>query len=196
MKKISLEIEIFEKIATNTLYTYVFVPRNAINSIKEKGLLSPLKLIEDKEALKLARPDDYEKFKKSVEDKLKDPEWEFLESGVSSFFTLPDWSKLPKSHFIFKWNLVPIQINLSLLLEEHPETKLYGVELEKYNPQKKQKNREKYLTVKEIKNYIEELPEKIWENYDTSKKKMYAPDVPHLFIITEMKKIPSKYLLL
>lgn len=197
MDKLALYVDVFAKIAANQLFLYTFVPKTALESIKQKGLLSSVKLIKDPEALRFARPSDAEKFRKSVEEGMEDPEWAELEKGVSAFFTLPDWSKLPKSHNIFKMDLVPIKINLSKLMEDLPDTKLFGVELEKFDSRKdEQPNRERNLSLKEVKKYVEELPEVIWKHYDDSKKKMYAPDVPHLFVITKMKKIPSKYLIM
>lgn len=197
MNKLAFYADVFEKLAAGTLHLYTFVPKDSLASIKQKGLLSAVKLIEDPKALHLARPKDADKFKDSVREDLKDPEWKDLTGSVSAFFTLPDWSKLPKNHNIFRLDLVPIKINLSELVRDFPDTRLFGVELEKFNPKlDEQPNREKNLSLKEIKSYVEELPEVIWRHYDASKKKMYAPDVPHLMIITKMKKIPAEYLIL
>jgi hypothetical protein len=196
MDKLALYSEIFSKLAAEKLYLYTFVPKVTLESIKSKGLLSAEKLVQNPKALQLARKDP-EKFKQQVQEDKKDPDWKDLVGAVSTFFTLPDWSKLPKSHNIFKMDLVPIKINLSQLMKDHPDTRLFGVELEKFNPKlDEQPNREKNLSLKEIKSYVEELPEVIWRHYDASKKKMYAPDVPHLMIITKMKKIPAEYLIL
>lgn len=197
LTRIAFEASYFDKIAANKLFLYTFVPKLSLDSIKSKGLLSAAKLIQDGKALSLARPKDKEDFKAKIKEDLKDPDWKDIVSGVSAFFTLPDWSKLPKNHNIFRLDTVPVKINLSLLMKEMPDTRLYGVELEKYDDSfNDQPNREKDLKLKEVESYIDELPSLIWENYDASKKKMYAPDVPHVIIITKEKKIPAKYLVL
>lgn len=197
MKKLAFYINIIEKLADKTLYLYTFVPVKALDSIKKKGLLSAIKLINDPEALHLARPKDADKFKNTVKEHLKNPEWKDLTGSISAFFTLPDWSLLPKNHNIFKLELVPIKINLSKLIKDFPDTKLLGVELEKYDPElDKQPNRERNLSLKEIKSFTDELPSQLWKHYDSSKSKMYAPDVPHLMILTKSKKIPAKYLVI
>lgn len=181
------------KYATDDIFIYSFVPKAGLKSIKKKGILSAAKLIEDPEALKAAKPTGRQQFISDIQEKLEDPEWKEIVSGVSGFFSLPDWSKIPDNHFIFKNDLVPIEINLSKLMREKPNTKLLGVELEKYNPKKEQKDREKYISLNEVAKIQAQKPSEIWKHYKGQTDK-YAPDVPHLILIID--KVPSRYLII
>ncbi len=177
------------------MYVYTYVPRKAIDYIRQKGLLSAAELIKDKKALRLARPGETKEYIKRVEERLKDPEWKDYMVGISSFFTLPDFEQIDEKHNIFKFDLIPIKINLSQLLKDRPDTKMHGVELAPYDPKKKsQPSREKLLSLKEVAEFTLKTPEQLWKNYNNPGNKMYAPDVPHLIIVTPTKKIPGKYL--
>lgn len=157
---------LFEKQAFNLLknagdiFVYTFVPQKAIDLVKEKGLLSGKLVAANPEALKAARntKKKQDDFKKNVEEDLSNKDLALYAESVSAFFTLPDFSKLPKSHFIYKWDLIPIQINLSQLMREQPKTTLLGVELAPYDEKaSKEENinkREKKLTLKEVEKYI------------------------------------------
>lgn len=190
----------FESLAKDSLsvFVYTFVNPEAIDYIKKKGLLSAELVVKDNKALELSRANkkDREKLKKRVEN-VEEEDAFFVES-ISAFFTLPDWSKIDKKHYINKWNLVPIKINISELKKDHPDTKFFGVELEKWNDKLSEeenlKNREKFLSLKKIRELIEKNPSDIWKEYDGRDLQKYAPDVPHLMIHTPMKKVPSKYL--
>ena len=189
--------EEFDLIKTaEQLSVFTFVPIDALDSIKKYGLLSAAKLINTPAALKAAFPTEADRKKKieSTNTKLEDPEWKDFVHGISAFFTLPDWSSLPDKHFIFKDNLVPIEIKLSEFIKDNPKTKLIGVELEKFNSKlKEQPDRERNLSLKEVKDFAKISPAKLWKNYQ-KQTDMYAPDVPHLIIIAD--KIPTKYLFL
>lgn len=191
------KLDCFEKIASsNDIFVFTFVRKIAIESIKEKGLLSAVKLIEDDKALKLARPDDYKTFKKNILKDLEDPWKASTLDGVSTFFTLPDWSQVPDKHFIFKRNLVPLMVNLTSLMKDIPKTILMGVEMKPYDPKKeKYQNRREYgLKLEDVKKYTDKSPEDLWKNYNKKDLTKYAPDVPHLIIKTPDKYIKTKYI--
>ncbi len=180
---------------SSEIFVFTFVPKDNLDLIKSKGLLSAAKLIEDEVVLKAVKGKKAQKFKQDIEKKLSDPEWQEIVSGVSSFFTLPDWQQLSEKHFIFQNDLVPIRINLTKLINEESGVKLLGVELEPYNSKKKeQPNRERKLSLKEIKDFINKQPSELWKNYDNPDNDKYAPEVPHLIIIVPSGKIKSKYL--
>lgn len=180
---------LFLKLAREDISVFTFVPQEALKSIEREGLLSAAKLIENPEALAAAFSDPEKREKKitEVKEKLKDPEWEKILRGVSAFFTLPHWSKIPPDHFISQNNLVPIEINLTQLLQDNPDTQILGVELlPEPDP-----DRERILSPEEIEKYTQKKPKELWKFYQGESDK-YAPDVPHLIILKE--KIPSKYL--
>ena len=176
---------------------YTFVPREAIESIEKKGLLSSALLIKDKKALRLARPKDEKRFVEKVKENLADPEHKELAEGVSAFFTLPDWVKITKKHNIHKLGLVPITINLTNLMKDEPDTKLIGVELAVYDEKMSDKEfdkRQKELSLDEVADFTFRSPAELWEAYDVTHTTHYASDVPHLIICPPNKKIDSKYL--
>lgn len=179
------------------IFLYTFVPQNALKSIKQKGLLSAAKLIDNKEALKLARPKETKEFKNSILEKLDDPEWTDIVSGVSAFFTLPDFTKITSKHNIRRFGLVPIMINLSQIMKSYPKTRLIAVELKQYKESMSDaeyESRQKDFSLKEVQKYTEMNPKDLWKHYDDPSGKYYASDVPHLIILTPQKKIPAKFL--
>lgn len=192
---IKLSSEFYALASEVTVFT--FVPREALESIAKKGLLSASELIKDKKALKLARPKNEKKFIERVEGEIEDPKMKLLTEGVSGFFTLPDWAKITKKHNIEKLNLVPISINLSMLMKEEPKTKLVGVELTIYDEEMSEKEyeaRRKELSLEEVINYTLQDPTELWEGYDITHTTHYASDVPHLIICPPNKKIDPKYI--
>lgn len=180
------------------VFVYTFIRSESLDYVKQKGLLSSSLVVKDPKALRIARPGKRarEQLKKRVEDASEEDTF-FIES-VSAFFTLPDWSKIPEKHYINKWDLVPIKINISKLNKDHPETKFFGVELKKWNDKLSEeenlKQREKALSLRSVKELTEKNPSEVWKEYKGTDVLKYAPDVPHLMIRTPMKKIPSKYL--
>lgn len=199
MSNISCLIKLSQSfhILASEITLFTFVPKNAIDSIKTKGLLSAEELVKDKKALNLARPNDSKSFKKKVEEKLEDPEMKELVGGISAFFTLPDWTKITKKHNIHKLDLIPITINLSKLMKEEPKTKLIGVELAIYKDNMSDEEfdkRQKELSLDEVMPYTLKGPAELWKGYDVTHTTHYASDVPHLIIVTPNKKIDAKYL--
>ncbi len=88
---------------------------------------------------------------------------------------MPDWSKIDSKHNIFKLKTVPIMINLSQLLSDHSDTKLYGVELIKSNKNMSDvqfNKRRKLLSVKEVREYMDKSPKELWKNYDNPTRKV------------------------
>lgn len=198
IKDIKRFVNDFYKLATlpKDVLVYTYIPSKAIEYVREKGLLSAVEIIEDKKALRLARPDDTKEYIKRTKEHLNDPEWQEFMHGISAFFTLPDFKQINKKHNIFKFDLIPVKINLSQLIKDQPKTRLHGVELELFNPKaKSQPNREKIISLKEVRDYTLKNPEQLWKNYNNPGNKMYAPDVPHLIIITPSNKISAKYIL-
>ena len=187
---------LFYKLAAEDTYVYTYVPRKAIDYIRQKGLLSAAEIIKDKKALSLARPGETKEYTERVKERLEDPEWKDYMVGISTFFTLPDFQQINEKHNIFKFDLVPIRINLSQLLKDQPKTKTHGVELEPFNSKlEDQPSREKEISLKDIREYTLQTPKQIWKHYDNQGSKLYAPNVPHLIIVTPTNKIQPKYLL-
>lgn len=182
------------------IFVYSFVPQNALNEIKKLGLLSGKLVLKNKKILDIARPSktDQKKFKEYIEEDLKYKETKIFAESVSVFFTLPDFSKLKNTHFIIKNKLVPIQINLTKLLNEEEDIKLLGVELVPFDSKKsKEENiklRRKFLTRRDVEKYVNKDAKELWKYYDPEDSKHYAADVPHLLIRTKSYRIKPKYI--
>ena len=218
-KEFSLLIEnwrrLFEEVEEE-VYVYAAVTPESEESIMEKGLLSAVKLIEDPEAVKMARPDPEER-RKFIKD-VKEASDEDQYNGTSVFFGEPDWDKITDEHFIKKWNLVTYKINLSRFLEDYPNSWVKGVELlpvisklshlsdEDYNRKLEElgydlskgwdETRQRRLNLDEIRAFGEKSPEEMWKWYDVDEHagKYYAANVPHGFIMSEIGKIPPEYI--
>lgn len=199
------------------VFVYSAIPPKSKSAISEHGLLSAENIARHPALLKIARPTkkEREEFINSVEKRLAG---KFPESvlGPSVFFTEVDESKITKDHFIKKWKLKHIRINLSALLRAEPDTIIFGVELlpiTTLSPRSKAfkehlhslgfdnvkqltKARHRPLTLKEVRTYTKKSPEELWEWYDVDEYsgKFYAADVPHAFIITPNGAIPSEFI--
>jgi hypothetical protein len=199
------------------IYVFSAIPPKAKSAILEHGLLSAEHIARHPTLLKIARPTKKERedFVKSVEKRLAG---KFPESvlGPSVFFTEVDESKITKDHFIKKWKLKRIRINLSALLRAEPDTIIFGVELLPITTlsfrskafkehlhslgfdhvKQLSEARRRPLTLKEVRAYTKKRPEELWEWYDVDKYsgRFYAADVPHAFIITPSGVIPSKFI--
>jgi hypothetical protein len=200
-----------------TVYVYSAVPPNAKETIKEYGLLSGVEVAKNKEILKLARPT-----KKSREDFVKKVEATAASDrpysvlGPSVLFTLPDESKITDKHFIKEWGLIPVRINLSKLVEDYPETIIWGAELLPIKAKEMKLSDEAFdrkieqeygltweeflearsheLTLANVRKYSKMQPKTLWSNYERQHiGKYYAANVPHAFIITPMGYIPYAY---
>lgn len=176
------------------VYVYSAIPPRAKGLIDRHGLLSAKAVINIPEVLKKARPEDPEGFKKRVQAGLKDPWTRPSYSGPSVFFGPPQWDKLDKRHFIHKWDLRPIRINLTQLLKDQPKTQLRGSELHKYIEDGDNSKRRKALSLEDVRAYTQKSTEELWKDYDNPEATRYAPNVPHMHVITPDGSIPPKYI--
>jgi len=198
------------------VYVYVAVTPESEENIMEKGLLSAVELIKDRDAVAMARPDPIER-EKFIRDVKKGYE-EDSYNGTSVFFGEPDWSKITEEHFIKKWNLVTYKINLSRFLEDYPNSWVKGVELlpviskwsdlsdEDYDLKLEElgydmskgwdKTKRRRLSLDEVRVFGEKSPEEMWRWYDVEEHagKYYAANVPHGFIMSEIGRIPPEYI--
>jgi len=204
------------------VYVYSAVPPRSKTSIKKYGLLSGARVIGSDSLLKKARPkkEDRDKFVKMVKEKLSKRSLSDKVSvlGPSVFFTELDESKITEDHFIKRWSLEKIRINLTELLRDEPETIIYGAELipipiesdemsevefGKYLESKGFKGlkdfraaRRRPLTLAEVRAYTKRSPRAMWRHYSVEHHtgRYYAANVPHAFIITPTGQIPAKYI--
>lgn len=199
------------------VYVYSAVPPRSKTALRHYGLLSANRVLDYPAILRKARPDkkDREAFIKRVQKGLKSERPEgFL--GPSVFFTEVDPAKIRDDHFIKIGKLEFIKINLTHLLEDMPETIIFGVELEpvpdmdwgstdfmKYvkgrgfkSPEAFWKARRQPLSLSEVKDYTKRSPKALWKKYDVERHTghYYAANVPHAFIITPTGHIPFKYI--
>ena len=201
-----------------SIYVYSAVPPNAKKLIRKYGLLSGIATIKNPEVLRAARPNTKER-KEFVErtKKVANSERPYSVMGPSVLFTPPDPSKITKRHFIKKWDLQTIRIDLKRLIQDYPETILWGVELLPYDKAWRDMSdaqfqkvmdklgyasweefadeRSRELTLSEVVDFTKQDPKNLWEHYDVQDAgKKYASNVPHAFIITPMGYIPYEYI--
>jgi len=181
------------------LYLYTSASSEAIESIMNIGLLSGEKLYEDRDLLEKARPDKKEReewIKKFEKRRYIDLDFK----GPSAFFSLVDESKISDKHPIKRGDLKMISIDLSAMLDDYEFTEdllLFGVELEPYRVEMTDKEyfeRQRFLSIEEVKSIRDKGSEEIWKNYDNPEGTHYASDVPHVFVFTKDGMIDPKYL--
>lgn len=192
--------DFLEKIATKwDHYVYSYVPKIALEQILREGLYGGEALLKRPDLLELAakaRNISAKQFKKSIEEGLKDS-WsrDSLKGPNVVFHLIPDSMKLSKKHPTKKYKLVPIKINLTSLLTDFPETKIYGMELKPYDEKNPNARRHYFLNLRNITEFIAISPKDMWGRYnDIDDKGLYAPDVPHASIHCPNGIIPSKYI--
>lgn len=197
---------------------YTAIPFGSENLVKSYGLLSAVKVVDTPEVLKVARPDkkDRDKFVKTTNE-IFDSEHPESVLGPSAFFTLPDMNKITDEHFIKKWKLQTVKIDLTHLLQDYPNTIVFGVELipfprswrdlsdEDFDLELRKlgfkswdqftDQRRRILGLHEITYYTNLNPKYLWKDYDLKDSgKYYASNVPHALILTPMGYIPPKYI--
>ena len=212
----SLRRLIREMLEEEDVYVYVAVPPSSVESIMKIGMLNAVEVMNDEELLMMARPNEEDRLK-FIEKVNEDPNDESV-NGISVFFVEPDWSKITEKHYIKKWGLVMMRINLSAFLRDYPGSYVLGVELlpiiagtddmsdEEYDEYLMDLGyewegdlgdaRKREISLEEIKEYESQSPEEMWKWYDEEKHagKYYAANVPHAFIMSEIGKIPPEYI--
>ena len=202
--------------APRDVYVYSAIPPNSHKFVYKYGLLAAYRVIENPILLKKARPNkkDRDIFIQKVEQILaSDRPYSVL--GPSVFFTLPDPHKITEKHFIKKWKLETIRINLSALKRAQHNTLIWGAELlplptelsdKQFTTYVKQlgfktKNaffaeRSHSLTLNDVRKFTKSSPQELWEFYDIElhTSRFYAANVPHAFIITENGSIPAEFI--
>jgi len=178
------------------VFVYTYVPREALKSIAKHGLLSGDVLYRNPKLLKLARPeaDARQEWIERYEELEDDPEMNIVFKGPSVFFTKAYKPALSPEHYINKWKLVAIRINITNFINDHPDTKVLGVELIPFDEGMSDGEldiREHYLTLDEIEEYSSTSPAELWQYYNGDPK-FYAADVPHAIVIAP--QIQSKYI--
>lgn len=180
-------------------FVYSYVSRNAVDIILEEGLYSGKALLNRSDLLSLAakgRGISPIKLKNKIEKGLDDSFSRPALLGPNITFQLiPDLKMVSKKHPVVKNKLVPIKINLTQLLADHPGTKIFGMELKPYEEGMGDAERHHYLSAKDLKKYLAMTPRELWSLYnDIDDKGLYAPDVPHASIHTKNGIIPPEYL--
>ena len=179
-------------------YVYTYVPKNALKAIFEEGLYGGQALLKRPDLLELAakgRGLSAKEMQKDIEKNLKDWGKESSWGPNVVFHLIPNEIKLSNKHPTKKNKLVPIKINLSQILNDYPETEIFGMELQPYSDQAKIKDRHHFIDKDELNKFLAMDPEEMWSRYnDIDDKGLYAPDVPHASIHVNNGVIPSKYL--
>ena len=202
----------------STIYVLSAVPPNSNRLLRKYGLLSGIETIKHPDVLEAARPDAKQRraFVKKVKEVIASDRPHSV-MGPSVFFTPPDPEKITNKHFIKKWDLQTIRIDLGRLIEDYPDTIVWGAELLPYDKAWRKMSDEEFddvmadmgyaswedfaaersraLTLDEVREFTQMRPEDLWEHYAKSDAgKMYASNVPHAFIITPMGYIPYEYI--
>jgi hypothetical protein len=177
-------------------FVYSYVALNAIDTILTEGLYGGKALLNRPDLLGLAAKGhkiSKIKFKNKIEKQLRDPFWKPVLLGPNIVFQLiPNLKMVSSIHPVRKNKLVPIKINLTQLLTDYPETKIFGMELKPFGDEEE---RSHYLNLKELIHLLGMSPKELWSKYDDQEDKgLYAPNVPHASIHTESGIIYPKYL--
>lgn len=206
-----------QKVATDQdLHLLSYVPDDALESVREHGLLSGDELArpENRAMLELARGDQADAWLAEREANLKDKPWLSSYAGPSFFFGEPDSSKFGDDHPLKRRKSSPVRIKLGELLRDLPDTRLHGVELAPYAETAGKysddewaalsesardaviNKRHRDITLEDVAKLVAQAqnPEDFWRHFKPGDGK-YAGDVPHVQIITPGGKgIPAKYL--
>lgn len=180
-------------------FVYSYVSRNAVDTILEEGLYGGKALLNREDLLELAakgRNVSPTKLKNKIEKGLEDSFSRPALLGPNVVFHLiPDMNMVSKKQPVRKNKLVPIKINLTKLLSDHPNTKIFGMELKPYEEGMNDTERHHYISSKDLKKYLAMSSREMWKLYnDIDDKGLYAPDVPHASIHTKNGIIPPEYL--
>ena len=111
-------------------------------------------------------------------------------------------TQLAENHPPKKWDMVPVQVKLQELLSSLPGTRVHGQELVPFKKQDADKlgdayadKRHRDLTSEEIERYTKMRPSRLWRHYgEDDKAGRYAPNVPHIAVITPDGRIPPEFL--
>jgi len=189
----------------NDLSVLTAVPKQNLDLIMRKGLASQKAISEDPEmteAFLRHRDLKEEDWRKELSEALKGHK-PASRLGPSVFFSEPDPDKVSDPrHFINQFDTTKLRVNLGKLLKDIPETKFHGVELEPFNEEAYEADKDNYykrrhrdLTTDEISSLIAKDPKELWQHYkEEYLGKLYAGDVPHGMVITPSGIIPPEYL--
>lgn len=174
-----------------------YVPTIAVNSVLTNGLMSAKELLKYPDLLKLAalaRDRDPDEYKHGLIKRINDPKTKLSLAGPSALLkNPPNHIKLAQNHPMNKMRLTPVEINLSALLRDHPDIKIFGQELIPFSEDVDWSKREHYLSMKELAVLQSKTADELWELYsDPDNVGYYAKDVPHISI--HMPVIKPKYL--
>lgn len=188
------------------------LPEQAMAAAKTEGLLSSKALAARPDLLALAMPDPEGRaaWLKRLADQSSG--WDHRDGPNLSFTAPPAGLKLPDNHPTVQRKLVPVRVLIDRLLADAPKTRLYGMELEPYEavigkipdaqweamPRAAKDEmiarRKRDLTPSEFDELAAKSPEDLWRAYKPTAEPMYAPDVPHVAVITPDGRIDPKYL--
>ena len=191
-----------EKQASPARYLYHTAPATAEKLINQEGLLSSILLARKPKALQAARPRGADDWRARLFKELRRPH----RYGPNAFFQLPPrGTKLPDDHVLRDPSTSLYRIAMDDVLQRHPRTRFYGLELSDYRKLqdipdpawyampwrdrlKLRRERRHFLGGDELNSLLKRSPEDLWRNY-SGDKGMYAPNVPHVSIITPTNKI-------
>ena len=172
------------------------MPPGALESVMQHGLLSAEEVVKRPGLLQLARPDkaDQKLLLQLLKMRSKDEDSALMMKGPSVFFSPPPKEKITEDHYMRKWGLVPLRVDLDRLWRDDPSLRVHGTEL---TPWKSLGNtpaarRKRDLTPEEVDAFRRTPPRDLWQHYNDTR--YYAADVPHAALITRDGRIDPKYL--
>jgi hypothetical protein len=162
----------------------------------QHGLLSAEEVVKRPGLLQLARPDktDQKLLLQLLKMRSKDEDSALMVKGPSVFFSPPPKEKITEGHYMRKWGLVPLRVDLDRLWRDDPSLRVHGTELTPWRPlgNTPMAKRRRDLTPEEVDAFRRTPPRELWQHYNDTR--YYAADVPHAALITRDGRIDPKYL--
>lgn len=180
---------------TKLLYTYV--PEDAVDSIRKHGLYGSVALLTHPDLLALVakgRGWRQKELEDSIKGRLNTFRANTLRGPNFVFHRIPKSIKLSDQHPNNQRKLIAIALDLERLMQEQPDTKIYGLELSASTTNKPGEHR--YISDKDMESYFSLSPEEYWSTYsDPENIGFYAKNVPHVSVHTPSGYIEPRYLI-
>lgn len=178
-------------------------PTEEEESVRQHGLLSSRHLIENKEKYRelinriaKRRNQRPEELEAQIKRRMESERWKNIFDGPNAFIDLPpDISALSLSHPLRDDTpKTTFQIDIDRLLRDQPKTRLFGIELSPYDPDS-DVPRKRWITKKELVRFQQRGASDLWKDYeDIDNDGKYAPNVPHISVVTPSGHIDPSYL--
>jgi hypothetical protein len=172
-----------------------YVPTDSVESVMQRGLHGNATIAEDPELLGLiakAKGVTPEQLLASIRKTQGSYRKDVFEGPNVMFSPVPGSVELAEAHPLNKGDYTQIQIDLNALMQDQPESRAFGIELD---PEGHGSTRRRFLTDEELRGLQAKTPEELWQHYaDPEGEGYYAANVPHASIHATEGFIDPKYL--